>query len=96
VSINEIKRVAHTWTQPDSRIISANSGYFHSSKAYYKENPDTFLKILHNIIGNAKAYIQGTYHGLGFEVLTIFSPTLMNSVFALIDGFIRTKSLIGC
>lgn len=78
VSIDEIKRVARTCVQPGSQIISdghssykplANSGYFHSSKAYYKENPETFLKMLHNIIGNAKAYIQGTYHGLGSTYL---------------------------
>lgn len=25
--------------------------------------------MLHNIIGNAKAYIQGTYHGLGSDYL---------------------------
>jgi hypothetical protein len=39
--------------------------YKHEGKAYYKEDSDEFLKSLHNIIGNAKAYIQGTYHGLG-------------------------------
>jgi len=63
---------------PGSKIISdghssykplAEIGYVHESKAYYKEDKDDFLKILHNIIGNVKAYIQGTYHGLGPKYL---------------------------
>jgi hypothetical protein len=33
-----------------------------------KENPD-HLDWLHKIVGNAKAYIMGTYHGLGVKHL---------------------------
>lgn len=78
VSIAEIQRVAKSCVKPGSKIISdghssykplADIGYIHESKDYYKENKEEFLKMLHNIIGNVKAYIQGTYHGLGSEYL---------------------------
>lgn len=74
VSIEEINRVAKQCVQPGSKIVSdghssykklVDHGYFHEAKSYYKEDKDTFLKMLHNVIGNVKAYIQGTYHGLG-------------------------------
>ena len=39
-------------------------GYKHQAKEYNsKENPD-FLKWIHTIISNAKAFIGGTFHGL--------------------------------
>lgn len=42
-----------------------NVGYLHLPKEFnYKDNPD-HLKWLHTIISNAKAFIGGTYHGLG-------------------------------
>lgn len=78
VSIEEIKRVTLTCVKPGSKIVSdghssykllADIGYIHESKAYYKEDKEDFLKMLHNIIGNVKAYIQGTYHGLGSKYL---------------------------
>lgn len=78
VSIAEIQRVAKACVKPGSKIISdghssypplAAIGYVHEAKAYYKEDKEDFLKMLHNIIGNVKAYIQGTYHGLGSKYL---------------------------
>ena len=78
VSIKEIKRVTEDCVKRGSRIVSdghssykplANIGYTHESKAYYKADKADFLKMLHNIIGNVKAYIQGTYHGLGADYL---------------------------
>lgn len=78
VTTEEINRVVKSCVQQGSRIISdghtfykqlKNIGYSHESKAYYKEDKDDFLKMLHNIIGNAKAFIQGTYHGLGDSYL---------------------------
>lgn len=43
----------------------AAEGYTHEPKEFSpKENPD-HLKWLHTIISNAKAFIGGTYHGLG-------------------------------
>jgi Zn ribbon nucleic-acid-binding protein len=78
VSIEEIKRVAYACVKPGSKIVSdghssykplADNGYIHEPKVYYKEDKEEFLKMLHNIIGNAKAYIQGTYHGLGSKYL---------------------------
>lgn len=78
VSIEEIQRVAQACIKPGSTIVSdghrsykplAEIGYQHESKPYYKEDKEDFLKMLHNIIGNVKAYIQGTYHGLGPDYL---------------------------
>ena len=34
------------------------------SQDYNKSDPEHFLKWLHILIGNAKAFIDGTYHGL--------------------------------
>lgn len=74
VTIKEIQRVAKGCIRPGSRIVSdghtsykplSNIGYTHESRSYYKEDKEDFLKMLHIIIGNAKAYIQGTYHGIG-------------------------------
>jgi transposase-like protein len=78
VTIEEIKRVTKVCVKPGSRIVSdghssykqlADIGYTHDSQSYYKADKDDFLKMLHNIIGNVKAYIQGTYHGLGAKHL---------------------------
>lgn len=44
-------------------------GYLHLPKQFdHKDNPD-HLKWLHTIISNAKAFIGGTYHGLGSKHL---------------------------
>lgn len=78
VSIEEIKRVTQACVKPGSKIVSdghrsykplADMGYSQESKSYYKEDPEDFLKMLHIVIGNVKAYIQGTYHGLGSKHL---------------------------
>lgn len=74
VTIEEITRVAGECVSPGSKIISdghssykplAAAGFQHQGRAYYKEDKEDFLKMLHNIIGNVKAFIQGTFHGLG-------------------------------
>jgi transposase-like protein len=73
-TIEEITRVTKKCVKPGSTIVSdGNSvykslvkiGYFHEPKIYYKEDKEEFLKSLHKMIGNAKAFILGTYHGLG-------------------------------
>lgn len=78
VTIDEINRVTCACVELGSKIVSdghssykplASKGYIHEPKVYYKEDKDEFLKMLHNVIGNAKAYIQGTYHGLGSKYL---------------------------
>lgn len=78
VSIEEIKRVAKACVKSGSRIVSdgrssykplANIDYTHDPKDYYKSDKEEFLKMLYNVIGNVKAYIQGTYHGLGSQHL---------------------------
>jgi transposase-like protein len=68
----EIQRVAEQCITPGSSILSdglaayrkLNGSYTHSAKAYYREGED-FLKWVHVVISNAKAFILGTYHGLG-------------------------------
>jgi transposase-like protein len=78
VSIKEITRVAQSCVKPGSHIVSdghrsykplSKAGYTHAARSYYKEDKEEFLKMLHNIIGNVKAFIQGTYHGLGSKYL---------------------------
>jgi hypothetical protein len=74
VTIEEIQRVAKKHIKPGRKIVSdvhssykqlMEVGFVHEAKAYYKEDKDDFLKMLHIIIGNVKAYIHGTCHGLG-------------------------------
>jgi len=74
VTIEEIKRVTQKCVKPGSRIVSdghssykplADCGYIHDPKIYYKSDKQEFLKSLHKMIGNAKAFIMGTFHGLG-------------------------------
>ena len=58
--------------EPGSQVITdflgsyatvGELGYDHECKVYDKEQPE-YLKWIHVIIANAKAYIMGTYHGL--------------------------------
>jgi transposase-like protein len=81
VSIEEIHRVANQCIAKGATILSdghssykhlKNIGYQHESKVYYKEDKEDFLKYLHKIISNAKAFIQGTYHGLGQKYLQTY------------------------
>jgi transposase-like protein len=74
VTIEEINRVANQCVTKGATILSDGHpsykhlkkiGYEHISRTYYKEDKEEFLKYLHKIIGNTKAFIQGTYHGLG-------------------------------
>ncbi len=78
VTKEEINRVANQYIAKGSTIISDGHtsykhlnevGYEHVSKVYYKEDKEEFLKYLHKIISNAKAFIQGTFHGLGQKYL---------------------------
>jgi transposase-like protein len=73
-TIEEITRVTKQCVKPGSKIVSdgnsayrslVKSGYIHEPKIYYKADKEEFLKSLHKMIGNAKAFILGTYHGLG-------------------------------
>jgi transposase-like protein len=77
MSSAEMQRVADNCITKGSKITSdglsaykklSEIGYTHNSKNYYQANDD-FLKWLHIIISNAKAFINGTYHGLGHEYL---------------------------
>jgi transposase-like protein len=81
VTIEEIHRVAKSCIAKGSTILSdghssykqlKNIGYQHISKTYYKEDNEEFLKWLHTIISNAKAFVDGTYHGLGQKHLQAY------------------------
>ena len=74
VTIAEIHRVAQEVITAGSTILSDGHasykrlpelGYHHASQDFNKSNPDVFLKWVHVLIGNAKTFIDGTYHGLG-------------------------------
>ncbi|MFC4602023.1 IS1595 family transposase [Cohnella hongkongensis] len=78
VTITEIKRITRKMVAPGSTIVSdghaaykplAQEGFQHEAKVYYKEDEEMFLKSLHKIIGNLKAFILGTFHGLGEKYL---------------------------
>ncbi len=72
---------AETSIEPGSTISSdayrsykalAKEGYDHQPLTFnVKENPD-HLKWLHTMISNAKAFIGGTYHGLGSKHLQAY------------------------
>lgn len=73
VTIEEIHRLAGSFIAKGSTILTdghgsykrlPQAGYKHISRPYYREDKETFLKWLHTIISNAKAFINGTYHGL--------------------------------
>ena len=74
VTITEIHRVAQEVIASGSTILSDGHrsykhlpelGYQHVTQDFKKSDPDVFLKWVHVLIGNAKAFIDGTYHGLG-------------------------------
>jgi transposase-like protein len=72
VSSLEIKNVATECITKGSTILTdghtaykqLKEDYVHQCQIYYSSKDHEFLKWLHIIIGNAKAYIIGTYHGL--------------------------------
>ena len=80
VSSAEITRFAKEAIRPRSRIRSdglhayrklAEEYKAHQQVFNHKDNPD-YLKWLHIIISNAKAFIQGTYHGLDSKHLQLY------------------------
>jgi transposase-like protein len=72
VTSNEIKNFANECVENGSKITTdghssyrqLKEDYIHQYQNYYESNDTEFLKWLHIIISNAKAYISGTYHGL--------------------------------
>ena len=72
MSTRELTGFATECVKPGAEIVTdglaaytklSELGYNHSPKVFKKEGPE-FLKWVHTIISNAKAYIDGTYHGL--------------------------------
>jgi transposase-like protein len=56
---------SHITTDGASLYTTLDKNHFgHTAKPFYKEGPE-FLKWLHVIASNLKAFVQGTYHGLG-------------------------------
>lgn len=80
VSTVEIKKVAAEYIQQGSTVLTdghssykqLKDNYAHRSQNYYKSDDDEFLKWLHVLIGNAKTYILGTYHGLDSQYLQTY------------------------
>lgn len=81
VTMAEIHRVAREVIAAGSTIISdghssykrlTELGYQHVSQDFKRADPDVFLKWLHVVIGNAKAFIEGTYHGLSIRYLQAY------------------------
>lgn len=81
VTIKEIHRVAEECVASGSTIVSDGHtsykrlhelGYKHVSQDYNKSDPEEFLKWLHILISNAKAFIDGTYHGLHSKYLQTY------------------------
>ena len=72
VSTKEITKTAEEYVKKGSTISSdghrsykrLKENYIHKSQNFYESDNKEFLKWLHVIIGNAKTYIMGTYHGL--------------------------------
>jgi len=72
VSTNEIRNFANECVENGSKITTdghssykqLKKDYTHEYQNYYESEDTNFLKYLHIIISNAKAYISGTYHGL--------------------------------
>ena len=72
VSTNEIRNFANECVENGSKITTdghssykqSKEDYTHEYQNYYESEDTNFLKYLHIIISNAKAYISGTYHGL--------------------------------
>ena len=80
VSTKEIKKTAEEYIKKGS-IVSTDGhssykqlreNYIHKSQNYYESDNEEFLKWLHVIIGNAKVFIMGTYHGLGDKFLQAY------------------------
>lgn len=78
VTIAEIHRVAQEVVASGATIISDGHtsykrlpelGYQHVSQDFNKSDPEVFLKWVHVLIANTKAYIDGTYHGLGTRLM---------------------------
>ena len=65
---------------PDATVITdAFPGYrgledivFKHEALVYSQQPEEFLKWIHTVIANAKAYIMGTYHGLSSRHLQAY------------------------
>lgn len=80
VTKDEIKRVTGECIQKGSTISTDGLGayrhlkkdYIHKYQNYYESDNKEFLKWLHVIIGNAKTYILGTYHGLDDKFLQAY------------------------
>jgi len=72
VTSNEIKKFASENVNKGSKITTdgytpyrqLKEDYIHKYQNYYESKDTNFLKYLHIVIGNAKAFITGTYHGL--------------------------------
>lgn len=80
VSKKEIEKVTEECIRKGSTVLTdglsgykhLKKNYIHKYQNYYESNDKEFLKWLHVLIGNAKTYIMGTYHGLDDKFLQAY------------------------
>ena len=81
ISINEISRIVQGCIEKGSSVLTdghssyrkpLKENYIHKSQNYYEAKSNSFLKWLHVLVGNAKAFILGTYHGLDNKYLQAY------------------------
>lgn len=99
VSTAEIKRVAEECVEKGSLILTdghssykqLKKNYVHKYQNYYESDNTEFLKWLHIIVGNAKIYIMGTYHGLNKK----FMQTYLDEFCYRFNRRFKPKQLFG-
>jgi len=80
VTIKEINKAAEEYIQKGSTVSTdgyssykeLKENYTHKAQNYYEANEEGFLNWLHTLVGNAKSYILGTYHGLEDKFLQTY------------------------
>ncbi len=100
VSTKELQRVAKECVVPGSTILSdglaayrkLKENYVHIPKDYYAAG-ENFLKWVHIVISNAKAFVLGTYHGVSGS--NIYKRIWMSFAIGSIGDFSRTNYSAG-
>lgn len=99
VSSNEIRTFANEYVENGSKITTdghssyrqLKEDYTHEYQNYYEVSDSKFLKYLHILISNAKAFISGTYHGLERKHLQSY----LNEFCYRFNRRFNTKQLFG-
>lgn len=99
VSSNEIRNFANEYVEKGSNITTdghssyrqLKEDYIHKYQNYYEVSNSKFLKFLHILISNTKAFISGTYHGLEGKHLQSY----LNEFCYRFNRRFNTKQLFG-